>query len=207
MQEAATSVEDPLILDKVFVQQWPSEWSVVGPPKMIKDLEEVADGLAESSFMKVWISSQIRKALSEGHVFKNVGRITEAWRGREDGVKTTYQIAKRSQVLDVAEHVQFANVTGHAISRRAQSKSYVVHYLDSDSTRSSYEELPKQAKAIMDILNDSGRDSLTEAAIEVLVVQSADQLKSKQSPDRVWGFYRSRFIKEGHLEEIDAEDE
>ncbi len=206
MQEAATSVEDPLILDKVFVQQWPSEWSVVGPPKMIKDLEEVADGLADSSFMHYWIVSQIRQALLDGHVFNNVGRITEAWRGREDGVKTSYRIARRSEVLDVAEHVQFANVTGHQISRRAQAKSYVLHYLDSDSTRSMYEDLPGQAKAILDILNDSGRDQLSEAAIEVLVVQGADQLKSKQPPDRVWGFYRSRLVKEGHLEEM-GEDE
>ncbi len=206
MPEVSAAVEDPIVPDKVFIQQYPGEHTVVGPPKLIRDLEEVADGLAESSFMKVWISGQIRKALTEGHVFQNIGRVTEQWRGREDGVKTEYRLAKRSQVLDVAENQKYATVAGRAISRRVQEKGYILHYLESDPVREAYERLPNQAKTILDILSESGREELSEAAVMVLLSEEVSRLKTKQEITSLFGFYRRRLVNEGHLEEVEDED-
>lgn len=202
----ATS-EDPLVPDKVFIQQWPGEHSVIGPPSMIKDLEEVADGLAESGFMKVWISGQIRKALAEGHIFQNIGRVDQNWRGRDDGVKSQYQIARRSEVIAVAENQKFTTMSGHAISRRAQEKAYVLHYLDSDTTRELYESLPKQAKMLLDILSESGREEFSEAAVIVLMSEQLERFKTKQDVTSILGFYRRRLINEGHLEEVGEDND
>lgn len=190
--------------DRVIGRFWPDNYSLMGPPVRVFDLDEVADNLAASGFMLPWIAARIREELKSGTVFQNVARMGDGWRGRADGVKAEYRLASKDELLNFAETVRHANVTGHAMSRKSQEKAYVLHYLDSTKTREDYEMLPKQAKVVLDILNDSGRENLTEAAIEVLLVEGANSgtLKTKQDPMKIFAFYRKNLIEGGHLEEV-----
>lgn len=188
--------------DRVIGKFWPDNYSLVGPPVRVFDLEDIADNLAVSGFMVPWIAAKIREELKNGTVFQNVSRMGDGWRGRADGVKAEYRMASRDELLNFAETVRAANVTGHAMSRRSQEKEYILHYLDSNEVREHYETLPRQAKVVLDILNDSGRENLTEAAIEVLLVEGAEKLRTKQEPMKIFAFYRKVMVDGGHLEEV-----
>ncbi len=203
--EEPTAAVVEMTEDRVLGKFWPDNYTLIGPPVRVFDLEEVADSLAVSGFMVPWIAAKIREELRGGTVFQNVARITESWRGRADGVKAEYRMASRDELLNFAETVRAANVTGHAMSRRSQEKGYVLHYLDSNATREHYETLPRQAKVVLDILNDSGRENLTEAAIEVLLVEGKEKLRTKQDAMKIFAYYKKLFVEGGHLEELDQE--
>lgn len=186
--------------NRVLAKFWPDEFTLMGPPSVVLDIEEAATNLAESGFMRSWIVAKIRDALKAGETFQHVKRVGAGWKGRDDGVKAEYRIATRDEVVNFAETQKHAEISGHAITKRAQEKSYLVHYLDSNDSRAKYDALPKQAKMILDIFNESGRDTLTEAAIEVLLTEQAVRLKSKQKPMQVFGYYRSMLVRDGLLE-------
>jgi len=197
--------DSKLTEDKVIGKFWPDNYALMGPPVQIFDLDEVADKLAASGFMGPWISAKIREELKNGTVFQNVARMGDGWRGRADGIKSEYRMATIDELLNVASTVAHANVNGHAMSRRSQEKAYVLHYLDSDPVREHYEALPRQAKVVLDVLNDSGREELTEAAIEVLLIAGAEKLRTKQHVMKIFAFYRKQLIEGGHIAELGEE--
>jgi hypothetical protein len=195
---------------KVRCQRWPSPMGpVVGPSLIIADIGKIAESLAVSGFMRPWIVEQIKAHLLSGGEFLNKGQTKD---DDEDALvpngeasivrpRSEYRLATEGEVLDFVDHVQFANVTGHRVSAKAQERILILRYHEGVALIQAYENLPRQAKVILDILNESGREQLTEASIEVLLVENEERLKTKQPAMRVWGFYRHRFIEEGHLEE------
>lgn len=193
-----------LVEDRVVVRFWADEFALTGPPVVVLELEDVVEKLASSHFMIPWIANQIRGALKSGEVFQNVHRVTERWRGRADGVKSEYRVATRDEVLNYASTGQNASLDGRPVSRRSQELSYTLHYLDSDGVRAAYERLPKQARLMLDLLNESGRTTLTEAAIGLLLSDAvkAQKFRTKQEPIKVFSFYRNQLIEEGHIEEL-----
>jgi len=40
-------------------------------------------------------------------------------------------------------------------------------------------------------------------AIEVVLTENQDELKTKQDPMKIFAFYRHRLVEEGHLEEVE----
>jgi hypothetical protein len=112
-------------------------------------------------------------------------------------------MATEAEVLNYVDTQKFANIVGHPVSRRAQEKSYLLHYHEGVKLIEAYDKLPRQAKVVLDLLNDAGRESFTEASIEVILVENAELLKTKQDPRKIWDFYRSRFLEEGHVEKLE----
>ena len=207
-QEAYTDVRRSTT--KVRIQRWPSQMGpVVGPSLIIADIDKIVDSLTVSGFMRPWIASKIKEHLLSGGVFTNRG---ETKADDEDPIvpngesilvrpRSEYRVASEGEVLDYVDHVQFANVTGHRVSAKAQEHVFILRYHEGVELIQAYERLPRQAKVVLDILNESGREQLTEASIEVLLVEQEERLKTKQGAMKIWGFYRHRFIEEGHLEE------
>lgn len=202
LQESPPSRGSELTEDKVIGRFWPDNYALMGPPIKVFDLTELADNLAASGFMLPWIAAKIREELRAGTIFQNVARMGDGWRGRADGVKAEYKLASKDEILNYAETVRHASISGHAMSRRSQEKGYVVHYLDSDPVRESYEKLPRQARVIMDVLNDSGREILTEAVVEVLLLEGKEKLRTKQDVMKIFAYYRKDLLEGGHLEEV-----
>jgi hypothetical protein len=197
--------------NKVRVQRWPGEYTVVGPPIMVLDLEYVATSLASSGFMLPWIVEQIKAHLLGGGVFMNRSKaptddepaLVSNGQYMYVKVRSEYRMATEKEVLDYVDTAQFSDITGHKISRRAQEKAYVLHYHEGVELIKLYDKLPRQAKVILDLLHRTGRENFTEASIEVILTESREELKTKQDPMRIFGFYRRPLIDEGHLEEQD----
>jgi hypothetical protein len=196
--------------NKVRIQRWAGPLGpVVGPSLIIADINKVAESLAGSGFMKPWVIGEIKKHLLNGGAFMNRGASRAEY---EDAVvpngqvlamqvRSEYRMATEKEVLDYVDNQEFANLTGHAVSRRAQEKGYILRYHEGPAVIMAYDRLPRQAKVILDLLNDTGRESFTEASIEVILAEHADELKTRQEPIKLWGFYRRRLIDEGHVEE------
>ena len=197
---------------KVRVQRWPGlQGPVVGPSLIIMGLTEVAEALAISGFMRPWIVERIKEHLRSGGEFTNRGATTRddemalASNGQalEMRVKSEYRLASEAEVLNYVDTAQFANVTGHRVSARAQERGFSLHYHEGAALIEAYDNLPRQAKVILDLLNDAGREQFTEASIEVVLVEHASELKTRQEPLKIFNFYRHRLVDEGHLEEVE----
>lgn len=200
---------------KVRVQRWPSvHGPLLGPPVIILDLHKAAEALSFSGFMKPFIVEMIKQKLEAGEVFVNRAQVL----GDDElplvpnghalalHTKSEYRIATQEEVLTYVDSQEYANVTGHAVSKRAQSKVYVLHYHEGAKLIEAYEKLPRQAREVLDILNEASRDSFSEASIEVLLGENVGRLKTRQEPIRIFGFYRRDFIDQGHLEEVEGGD-
>jgi hypothetical protein len=174
----------------------------MGPPVLIKDVDEAADLLAQNQWMRPWLAAKIKDALLSGEIFQHERRVldddVDRWKGRSDGIVAEWRMASESEVLDYVDTAHFANVTGKEATRRSQEKAYVLHYKKDEPL---YSDLPRQARVILDLLAAAKRDKFTEASIEVILTEHAEELKTRQPPIRIFTFYRRRFLDEGHLAE------
>jgi hypothetical protein len=184
---------------KVIVSRWPDDYTLIGPPVIVLDLDEAAKNLAVSGFMTSWVAEKIKEAMLDGVVFTNTRRLTDSWKGRADGVVSEYKVASQEEALVAANSGATAHVTGK-VSKRAQEKQYEV--LRDDSVGSSYHSLPRQAKVILDVLAKSGVSPISEAGIEHVLVENAELLKTRQEPMKIFAFYRRPFLDGGHLKEL-----
>jgi hypothetical protein len=199
--------------DRVRIQRWPSDGPVVGPALMVVPLDQAVKGLYESNFMRPWIERQIKEHLLNGETFTNRGRnVSEneaaiVPNGEQVAVRarSEYRMATELEVLNWVDVAQFATASGRTISKRAQEKAYVLHAYEGAKLIALYDNLPRQAKVMIDLLNEAGRDTFTEASIEVILSSQAaiEKLKTTQKPMLIFGFYRKRLIEEGHLEEVE----
>lgn len=213
-QEVARENEAILSLkmsSKVRVQHWPGPMGpVVGQSLLIMDLDTVAESLILSGFMAPWLIERVKEHLKSGGVFINKGQSVKDFEkvlvpnGHSiyHQVRSEYRMASEKEMLDYVDHAQFASVTGRKISARSQEKAFLLHYHEGVPLIEAYDKLPRQAKVILDLLNDTGRENFTEASIELILTENKDALKTKQDPMRLWGFYRHRLVEEGHVEEL-----
>ncbi len=198
------------ISSRVRIQRWGGQYGpLVGPSVIIANIDKVAEGLAMSGFMLPWIVGAIKAHLLSGGTFKNTGTdrsgdemaIVSNGESLSIHVRSEYRMATEKEILDYVDHEQYANLTGKTVTRRAQETAYVLHYHEGPKLIEAYDNLPRQAKVILDLLNDTGRETFTEASIEVILAEKAGLLKTKQDPIKIFGFYRRRLIDDGHLEE------
>ncbi len=214
VKESAREAEAVLSLkmsNKVRVQRWPGPLGPGGGQSLIiLDLNKVSEARARSGFMMPWIIEKVREHLKGGGVFTNRGQtvhddeeaLVPNGQALYMQVRSEYRLATEQEVLDYVDHAQFANITGHRVSARAQEKGYILHYHEGVPLIEAYDKLPRQAKVILDLLNDTGRENFTEASIEVILTEHIDDLKTRQEPMKLWGFYRHRFVDDGHVEEV-----
>jgi hypothetical protein len=212
VEREAESALSTKMSSKVRVQRFPGVMGpVVGPSLIIMGLTEVAEALAISGFMRPWIVEQIKEHLRSGGEFTNHGAavsddecaLVSNGHVLEMQVKSEYRLASESELLNYVDTAQFANVTGHRVSARAQEKSWNLRYHEGSALIEAYDRLPRQARVILDLLNDTGREQFTEASVEVILTEHADELKTRQPPLRIFNFYRHRLVDEGHLEEVE----
>ncbi len=203
--------EEPMS-DKVIVLRYPGPAGQLhGPSRIVMGVDEVARALAKSGFMMPWLIDQVKAALASGTTFRNRGAElsdTEPCLVSNGSqvhlrVRSEYRIATKDEVLSYVETQEYANVTGHRMSKRAQETQYALHYHEGPELIQLYEALPKQARILLDILDEAQRDVLTEASIEVILTEQEDRLKTTQGAMKIWGYYRSRLRTEGHVEEIE----
>lgn len=201
--------------NKVRIQRWPSPMGpVVGPSVIIMPILEVAESLADSGFMRGWIVEKIREHLSTGGVFTNRGESKQEYEPALSSnghslylqVRSEYRLASEQEVLNYVDTQKFASATGYHISKRAQGKGYVLHYHEGAALIAKYDDLPKQAKTILDLLNGASRDNFTEASIQLLLTENQEALRTRQDPMKIFQYYRTRLIEEGHLEEVGSEE-
>jgi hypothetical protein len=213
VQREAAAALSQRISDKVRVQRYPSALGpVVGPALIISPLQKVAEALADSGFMRPWVVQKIREHLLSGGVLTNRGMdasdyepaIISNGQQLHMQVRSEYRMATVQETLDYVDNQEFANVTGKAVSKRSQDKKYFLRYHEGPALIGAYDALPRQARVILDILNEAGRESFTEASIEMVLTENIERLKTKQEASVLFGFYRKRLLEEGHLEEAGA---
>lgn len=185
--------------DHVLINRYADEYTLVGPAKKIMPIDEAAEILAATPWMRLWIAEKVKEALLLGEIFTYSKRVTPGWKGREDGIASQYRQATREEVLNYADTASGGSVNGSSISRRSQEKAYILMYHEGPELIEAYEGLPRQAKVILDILNEAGRETFSEASMTVLLEQEKERLRTKQDPMTVFAFYRARLIEEGHL--------
>lgn len=189
---------------KVLIRRWPDNYSLVGPATIIKDMEEAALLLAQSAWMHGWVAAKIKEELAAGGTFSFEKRDLDpgSWKGRADRVVAEWRIATDKEVLDYVDTAKFAEINGHVASKKSQDVGYILHYHEGVAMIKAYDNLPRQAKVILDCLNEADREIFTEAAIAVILEANKEKLKSRQEPMLIFGFYRARFRNEGHLTQI-----
>jgi hypothetical protein len=199
--------------DKVRIQRFPGPMGpVVGPSLIVLGVDKAANMLASSGFMRPWIEEQIRAKLLSGETFKNVGQSRGDWEeavvvngeSTAMAVRSEWRIATQDEVLAHAELAQVHAMTGRKMSAKVAERTYTLMYHEGVSLIQKYEELPRQAKVILDSLNESGRETFTEASIELILAAKVEELRTRQAPMSVFNFYRKRFTDEGHL--VEAEE-
>jgi len=216
IENEAADARSQKLSNRVRIKRWPGEFTVVGPPVAMVDVDRAAECLYGSGFMRGWIQEKIKEHLLAGGTFVN----------HDDGpqdyeeavvpngqqlylrVRSEYRMATELEVLNWVDTVQFSASTGRAISKRAQERGYVLHYHEDVRRIAAYGGLPRQAKVILDVLSEAGREEFTEASIQVVLTtpEVIDRLKTKQDPMTVFAFYRKRLVDEEHLEEVGADD-
>lgn len=217
-QEARQRLEieagaDRKLSDRVRVHRLSSAMGpVFGPPIFMLDLDQTAENLAISGFMRPWICEQIKRHLLEGGTFCNKGMTAHDDEPsiKDNGqvlgmvVRSEYRLASISEVLNYVDTADCATITGHKISARAQEKKFLLHYHEGPRLIELYDRLPRQARTILDLLNETERDNFTAASIEIILTNGIDALKTRQEPSKIFAFYQKRLLDEGHLEEIDT---
>jgi hypothetical protein len=213
-REVEREAESALIAkmsSKVRVQRWPGlQGPVVGPSLIIMGLTEVAEALAISGFMRPWIVEQIKEHLRSGGEFTNRGAMTRddemalASNGQalEMRVKSEYRMATEAEVISYVDTSQYAQISGRKVTARMQEAAYSLHFHEGAFLIEAYDRLPRQARVMLDVLNESGKEDFTEASIFLLLSENADRLNTRQDSSKIWAFYRHRLLEEGHLEEI-----
>jgi hypothetical protein len=198
---------------KVRVERWAGPMGpVVGPSLIIADIQKVAEGLSISGFMKPWVVSKIKEHLQSGGVFTNRGQTIHdneepiVPNGQQVSIqaRSEYRLATESEVLAYVDTSEFATVTGHKVSKRAQENQYMLHVHEGRKLIEAYDNLPKQAQISLDLMSEADREVLSDASIEVILANGieAGRLKTKQTAKLIFGFYKKRLIEEGHLEEV-----
>lgn len=56
--------------DKILVSRWPSQWSLMGPPKMVMDVDAAAEALSHSAFMRQWCANKIKEHIMTIHMLR-----------------------------------------------------------------------------------------------------------------------------------------
>jgi len=213
VQREAAAALGQKMSTKVRVQRYASALGpVVGPALIISPLNKVAEALADSGFMRPWVVEQIKQHLLNGGTFTNRGTdigdyepaIVSNGQQLHMQVRSEYRMASEAEVLTYVDNQEFANVTGKAVSKRAQERKYVLRYHEGPELIQAYDSLPRQARVMLDILSEAGRESFTEASIEMVLTENVERLKTKQETSVLFGFYRKRLVDEGHLEEASA---
>jgi hypothetical protein len=197
-------------MEKVIVHRYPDKYTLLGSPVRVLELDEACEALASSGFMIDWIREAIRQHLLAGGSFKHfvdLHAIDGSWKGREDGMLSEYRLATRDESITYVDDRAFHQATGKRITKHAQEETLHLRYLDSDVIRELYEHLPKQARTILDVLNESGKSSFSLAGIEIALSDCKERLKTKQDPMRIFNFYKKRLAEEGHLSPDSADDE
>jgi hypothetical protein len=211
-REAAAALSQKMST-KVRVQRYASTLGpVVGPALIISPLQKVAEALADSGFMRQWVVEQIKQHLLNGGTFTNRGMevgdyepaIVSNGQQLHMQVRSEYRMASEAEVLTYVDNQEFANVTGKAVSKRAQERKYILRYHEGPELIQAYDSLPRQARVMLDILSEAGRESFTEASIEMVLTENVERLRTKQETSVLFGFYRKRLVDEGHLEEASA---
>lgn len=187
--------------NKVIIKRYPDQYTLIGAPTRVLDLDEAAEALASNTWMVPWMASKIKEALLAGELFQHFKRPDGNWKGRDDGLVSSWKVATTQEVLDYVDTEKLADVSGNRVSKKAQETAYVLYYHEGAKSIELYESLPRQAKVILDILNELNRERYTEASIELILTENAERLKTKQEPMKIFGFYRKRLIDEGHLRE------
>ena len=194
----------------VRIQRWAGiVGTLAGPPLIIVDIDKAAEGLYHSGFMREWLVEQIKHHLLSGGTFINKCRnvrddemaIVSNGEALSMQVRSEYRMASQADVITYVDSVKLAEVAGKKVSARSQSKTYSLHFHEGVELIQAYERLPRQARTILDLLNETGRDQFSEAAIQVIMTQNVERLSTTQLVERIFGFYRHRFIEEGHLKE------
>ena len=190
---------------KVLVKRWPDSYTLIGPPLQVRDIDEASDLLAQSPWLRNWVAIKIKEAFLAGETFTRYCRIGDGWRGRDDGVVAEWRLATDEEVFQFVDESKFASMVGHAVTKKMQSHGYTLRYHEGAKLIKLYDSLPRQAKVILDLLNETGRENFTEASITMVLAEHIERLSTKQEPRILWGFYRRRLIDEGHLEEVEDE--
>lgn len=191
MSELAT-LAAPAKQARVKVTRFRDGYSLVGPPVVIFPLEETAKLLRRSGFMDEWIERKISEALAAGHEF--VRRSPET-----GGVASVYKMATDDDVLFLADA---GMLTDRPARRRSSTEqAFILRFQTTDDLKAKFANLPRQAQVVLSLLKAAGRDRFSMGAIEVIMTENVESLKTRQDPVRIFAFYKNRFLSEGHLEE------
>jgi hypothetical protein len=175
----------------------------MGPPTTIMDVDDAAEALSHSAFMRVWCANKIKECLLAGDTFEHSCRtdVDGSWRGRPDGVVARYKLANDDEIQSAADHSAVVS-TGHAVSKKALDKGYQLFYMSDADRTAAYSTLPFQAKKVLDLLKEhGGGDTFSELRVHAIMTEHGAVLKTKQDPMKIFAYYRSTFLKQELLKE------
>jgi hypothetical protein len=208
-EKAAQSVK---MSDMVRVQRWDGPMGpVVGPRIIVLSATRAAEALAISGFARPWIVEKIREHLLSGGTFINKCSsikddelaIVPNGESLSMQVRSEYRLATHDELIDYVDLEKLANVTGKKITARSQERKFRLLYHEGPELIDAYYKLPRQARVILDLLNEAARETYTEAGIYLILSEHLEELKTRQDPERIYGFYKKRLTDEGHLVPIE----
>lgn len=186
-------------LDRVSIKRWPDRYTLVGPPMIMKPIDEAVEALVCSTFMRPFFREIVKQRLLNGEVFSHHEDPSDGWRGRADGLVAEYALASMDDEVAHAEMLKHAESVGRTSTRKLAEVEYALNMVNNQEMEQRRVALPKQAKTILRTLINSGRSSFTEAAIGVLLDSAKEELNTVQEPMKIFNFYRKRLVGEGHL--------
>lgn len=215
-ETAESPAKERLVIDdsvipferQVIIHRFGDSVSRVPPGRqlIVMDMSETVKNLAQSGFMLPWLSRKIQEHLEQGGVFENIDDNTGQPR-------STYKIATEEELLDLAQrgllfHAQNGASHEDRNGRRRARRGYyrlLKNTMDEYDWDLIYDDLPRQAKVMIDLLVASGRTEFTADAIEQVLKAGGDKLKSKDPMKSFGTNFNAVFKTNGMMVKLDDE--
>lgn len=197
-------------MDRIIVRRYKDEYTVIGPPVMIRPFDDIVDGLMKSDFLVPWLREQVEKHLRAGHEIVNMSLTGNP--------KAIYKMCTEKDVRELstageleaalARPADFVKTerTGSAASRR-QPRAGVCYQINVGKADIP-DAVKGQPRIVLEIVSEHlggepGEISSTE--LKLVLDTEANRTRLKTKPDRdlmsLWSFCMSEFYRKLKLVE------
>lgn len=186
--------------EKVLVRRFKDEYTVMGPPRMVRPIEEVAEGLTRSEFMRPWLIERVIEHLRAGHELVNRSLAT-------GNPKSIYKLCTQADLeeLSAAGELEQATTTSRDLADKKRSgakisRASVVYRLPAvaRTDKPSIMKLQKQGRIILEIMRErlgDGGGIISAQELRVLLEANRERIKTGQDVMKLFGFHASQFYR------------
>jgi hypothetical protein len=185
----------------VVVRRYADNFTLIGRDLIIMPLDNALEALLRSSFMKEWLKARMTEHLEKGGEF--------CCRAETGSPKSLYRLATEAEIMELAVQGKLdqarCDAGGGAKVPRRSGKVYKFSIPPAGKKReAALSQVKGQGRTILELVAESSATEFTVAALEALLENGRERLKTK--PERklleLFRFHMSESYKRLGLVEV-----